>query len=72
MLLYVRRTEFLEPEQAAAHWNAGRVDALVVPDDAMEDLIPLLQGGKPKKQLSSDPAGRYGKRYSLLVRPRSF
>jgi len=67
MLLYVRRTEFLEPAQAAADWNAGKLDALVVPDDEMDDLLPQLHGA-PKKLLSSGPAGRYGKRYFLLGR----
>ena len=71
MLLYVRRTEFFEPEQAAVDWNAGRLDAVVVPDDEMEDLLPRLRGGEPKKLLTSKPAGRYGKRYFLLVRPPS-
>lgn len=67
ILLYVRRMEFLEPAQAAADWNAGRLDALVVPNDEIDALISQLQG-QPKKQLTSGPAGRYGKRYFLLVR----
>jgi 4-amino-4-deoxy-L-arabinose transferase-like glycosyltransferase len=67
MLLYVRRTEFLEPPQAAADWNAGKLDALVVPDDEIDALIPQLLG-EPRKRLTSGPAGRYGKRYFLLVR----
>ncbi len=68
MLLYVRATEFIEPDEAAALWNAARVNALVVPDDEMEELLPRLQGGEPKKLQASRPAGRYGKRYFLLVR----
>jgi hypothetical protein len=71
MLLYLRRTEFLEREQAAADWNAGRLDALVVPDDEIEDFVPRLRGGEPKKNLTSKAAGRYGKHYILLVRPFS-
>jgi 4-amino-4-deoxy-L-arabinose transferase-like glycosyltransferase len=71
MLLYVRRTEFLEPDQAAAEWNAGRLEALVVPDDEIEELLPRLQGGEPRKLLTSSPAGHYGKRYFLLVRSSS-
>ena len=67
MLLYVRRMEFLEPGQAAAGWNAGKLDALVVPDDEIDALIPQLKG-EPKKRLTSGPAGRYGKRYFLLAR----
>jgi 4-amino-4-deoxy-L-arabinose transferase-like glycosyltransferase len=67
MLLYVRQTQFLEPTDAAAQWNAGKLDALVVPDDEIEGLLPQLQGD-PKKQLTSGRAGRYSKRYFLLVR----
>ena len=67
MLLYVRRTEFLEPSDAAAEWNATKLDALVVPDDEMDGLLPQLRGD-PKKVLTSGPAGRYGKRYFLLAR----
>lgn len=71
MLLYVRQTEFLEPEQAAADWNIGKLDALVVPDDELEELLPRLHGGEPRKLLTSNPAGSYRKRYFLLVRPPS-
>jgi 4-amino-4-deoxy-L-arabinose transferase-like glycosyltransferase len=67
MLLYVRRTEFLEPSQAAADWNDAKLDALVVPDDEIDGLLPQLHGA-PKKLLTSGPAGRYGKRYFLLAR----
>jgi 4-amino-4-deoxy-L-arabinose transferase-like glycosyltransferase len=67
MLLYVRRTEFLEPSQAAADWNAGKLDALVVPDDEIGGLLPELRGA-PKKLLTSKPGGRYTKRYFLLAR----
>lgn len=69
MLLYVRRTEFIEElEQAAAEWNAGSLDALVVPEDEMEQLLPRLKGVPPRKLLSSEPAGRYRRRYLLLGR----
>ncbi len=67
MLLYVRRTEFLEPEQAIVLWNGGKLDALVVPDDELDELLPRLRG-EPRKLLTSNRAGRYGKRYFLLVR----
>jgi hypothetical protein len=68
MLLYVRRTEFLEPEQAASDWNASKLDALVVPDDEIDELVPQLEGGEPKKLLLSDPSGRDGRRYFFLGR----
>jgi hypothetical protein len=67
MLLYVRKTEFVEAYRAAAEWNARKLDALVVADDEMEGLVPQLDG-EPRKWLSPGPAGRYRKRYFLLVR----
>jgi 4-amino-4-deoxy-L-arabinose transferase-like glycosyltransferase len=69
MALYVRRTELLEPDQGIAEWNGGKVDALVVPEDEMPGLVPRLHGPAPKRVLTSDQAGRYKRRYLLLVRP---
>ena len=72
MLLYVRRLEFIEePAQAAAEWNAGKLDALVVPEDEMDALLRRFEGAEPKRFLRSEPAGRYRRRYLLLVRPSS-
>jgi 4-amino-4-deoxy-L-arabinose transferase-like glycosyltransferase len=68
MLLYVRQTEFLEPDQAAAEWNSGKLDGLVVPDDELTELLPRLHGAVPSKIGMSGPAGRYRKRYIFLVR----
>jgi hypothetical protein len=69
MALYVRRTEFAWPDEAAADWNAGKLDALVVADDDVAGVIALLKGPKPRRVLTSKRAGRYQKRYHLLVRP---
>jgi hypothetical protein len=69
MALYARKAELLEPYQAGAEWNAGKLDALVMPDDEVAELLPHLQGAQPKTVLSSERAGRYKRRYFLLVRP---
>lgn len=69
MLLYVRQTQFLEPAEAAADWNAGKLDAVVVAEDDKPDLLAHLQGGEPRTILTSAGAGRYRKRYFLLARP---
>lgn len=71
MLLYARQTEFLDPNQAIADWNGGKLDALVVAEDEMGDLVPGLRNGEPRKILTSNPAGRYRKRYFLLARAPS-
>jgi 4-amino-4-deoxy-L-arabinose transferase-like glycosyltransferase len=68
MALYVRRTEFLEADEAAAEWKSGKLDGLVVPADEVEKLLPRLQGATPSKIGSSGPAGRYRRRYVFLVR----
>ena len=68
MALYLRRTEFLEPDQAAAAWNSGKLDGLVVPDDEFAELLPRLPGAVPSKIGWSGPAGNYRKRYIFLVR----
>lgn len=70
MALYLRRTEFLQPEEALAEWNSGKLDGLVVPDDELTGLLPRLQGAVPSKIGSSGPAGRYRRRYIFLVRSR--
>ena len=69
MALYVRRTEFAWPDEAAADWNAGKLEALVVADDDVAGVIALLKGPRPQRVLTSKRAGRYKKRYHLLVRP---
>lgn len=69
MALYVRQTEFAWPDEAAADWNAGKLEALVVGDDDVAGVISLLQGPRPLRVLTSKPGGRYKKRYHLLVRP---
>src|SRR5439155_15100413 len=68
MALYVRRTEFLEPEQAAAEWNSGKLNALVVPEDELADLLPRLHGAVPSKTGWSGRGGQYRKRYLFLAR----
>jgi 4-amino-4-deoxy-L-arabinose transferase-like glycosyltransferase len=71
MLLYARQTEFLEPEEAAAGWNSGKLEALVVAEDELAGLLPRLRGSEPRKIMTSNPAGRYRKRYFLLARSTS-
>jgi 4-amino-4-deoxy-L-arabinose transferase-like glycosyltransferase len=71
MALYVRRTEFAWPDEAAAEWNAGKLDALVVAEEEMAGMLARLEGTKPKTILTSKPAGRYKKRYLFLARSSS-
>jgi 4-amino-4-deoxy-L-arabinose transferase-like glycosyltransferase len=44
MLLYLRRDHFLSPDGALAQWRAGRLDALVVPNQPGRPWGALLPG----------------------------
>jgi 4-amino-4-deoxy-L-arabinose transferase-like glycosyltransferase len=67
MLLYLRQTEFLDPELAAVKWKAGYLDGLVVAEDELRNLLPLLPGAAPSPIGMSEPAGSYRNRYIFLV-----
>jgi 4-amino-4-deoxy-L-arabinose transferase-like glycosyltransferase len=71
MALYVRRTEFAWPDEAAAEWNAGKLDALIIAEGDMPDMLARLRGPAPKTHQTSRPAGRYKNRYHLLARSSS-
>ena len=62
MLLYLRRDHFLSPNDAVQQWNAGQLDALVVPQPAARCLCS--PGAKPLL-VSEKSAGL--PQYSLFV-----
>jgi hypothetical protein len=70
MALYLRRTEFVEPDQAVAEWKSGKVNGLVVPEDEFNELLPRLSGAVPSRIGWSERAGNYRKRYVFVVRSR--
>jgi len=67
MLLYVRQTEFLDLDLAAAKWKAGFLDGLVVPEDELPDLLPRLNGATPSRIGMSEAADGSGRRYIFLL-----
>jgi 4-amino-4-deoxy-L-arabinose transferase-like glycosyltransferase len=44
LLLYLRKTQFIEPQNAVTEWNNGTLDALVISRDKAAILMPKLQG----------------------------
>ncbi|MEY2480065.1 MAG: hypothetical protein QOI04_992 [Verrucomicrobiota bacterium] len=44
MLLYLRRLRFAEPERVVTDWNAGALDAIVLPPEDADRLLPQLRG----------------------------
>src|SRR5439155_2556168 len=43
MLLYLQKPRFLKPDEAVQEWNAGALDALVMPKDRISELMPELK-----------------------------
>jgi len=67
LLLYVRQTEFLDPDLAAVKWKAGFLDGLVVAQDELPDLLPRLKGATPSRIGMSEAADGSGGRYIFLL-----
>ncbi len=68
LLLYLRKTHFIEPDRAQAEWNDGNLDALVVSTEKAPAVMPQLQGAAVS-QLKSNQA-RDGREtgYVLITR----
>ena len=68
LLLYLRKTHFIEPDRAQAEWNDGNLDALVVSTEKAPAVMPQLQGAAVS-QLKSNQA-RDGRQtgYVLITR----
>ena len=68
LLLYLRRTQFIEPDRALAEWNRENIDALVVSTEKAPAVMPQLQGAAVS-QLKSNQA-RDGREtgYVLITR----
>ena len=66
LLLYLRKTHFIEPDQAIAEWNRGNLDALV----ASTEKAPALLGKLRDASLSSLKSGKkeQGTDYVLITR----
>jgi 4-amino-4-deoxy-L-arabinose transferase-like glycosyltransferase len=66
LLLYLRKTHFIEPDQAVAEWNRGALDALVAPTET----APALLGELRDASLSSLKSGKkeQGRDYVLITR----
>jgi 4-amino-4-deoxy-L-arabinose transferase-like glycosyltransferase len=65
LLLYLRRTRFLTAEQAIERWNAGELDALIVPADEMPRFPEAVQSGREATiTINGQP-----RRYVLLTKP---
>ena len=63
LLLYLRKTRFIEPQRAVREWNNRTLDALVASRDKATMLMPNLQGA-----VLSESKGTQAQGYVLITR----
>jgi 4-amino-4-deoxy-L-arabinose transferase-like glycosyltransferase len=68
LLLYLRRTHFIEPNRAIAEWNRGNLDALVVPAEQATALMRELHEAALPQLRSNERKGGQGRSYVLIRR----
>src|SRR5439155_948132 len=66
--LYLRRTHFIEPDQAIAEWNRGNLDALVAPTEKAPALLGGLRGTPRFSLQSNERKNEQAKDYVLITR----
>ena len=67
LLLYLRRLQFLSPDQAVTEWNSGNIDAVIVSENAVPSLMRRLHDAA-LTQMRSEPVGNDKVVYVLLGR----
>ena len=68
LLLYLRKTHYIEPDRAIADWNRGNLDALIASTEKATRLIPELRGATVSRLKSSDRNKEQGTGYVLITR----
>lgn len=68
LLLYLRRTRFLKPDEAVARWNNGELDALVIPVDEAPRILEQLPGATATPLEGSITINDRIRKYVLLKR----
>jgi 4-amino-4-deoxy-L-arabinose transferase-like glycosyltransferase len=70
LLLYLRRTNFVEPADAVTEWNTGNLDALIASNEKSAVLMRELKGSVLSQLRSNDGQHdqRGGGKYVLITR----
>jgi len=68
LLLYLRKTRYIQPGRAVAEWNAGNLDALVASTENASGLMPQLRGATVSRLKSSERKTEQGTGYVLITR----
>jgi hypothetical protein len=67
LLLYLRKTHYIEADRAIAEWNGGNLDALVASTEKAPRLMPQLRGATVSQLKSSDRNKEKGTGYVLIT-----
>jgi 4-amino-4-deoxy-L-arabinose transferase-like glycosyltransferase len=67
LLLYVRRTHFIEPDRAVIEWNRGNLDALVASTEKAPALLGELRGASLSSLKSNERKKEQGRDYVLIT-----
>jgi 4-amino-4-deoxy-L-arabinose transferase-like glycosyltransferase len=68
MLLYLRRTQFVDPADAITQWNAGNLDALVASEQKAAVLMKELKGDAVAQAQTNEREQQKGRGYVLITR----
>jgi hypothetical protein len=69
LLLYLRKTHFVEPADAVTEWNAGNLDALVASKQKAAVLMSELKGDALAQTQANEPEEhQQGGGYVLITR----
>ena len=68
LLLYLQKTHYIEPDRAAAEWNAGNIGALVASTEKARGLMPQLRGATLDQVKLSERTKEEGTGYVLITR----
>ena len=68
LLLYLRRTHFIEPNRAIAEWNNGNLDALVAPAEKAPILMSELHDAALSQLRTRERREEQGRDYVLITR----
>jgi hypothetical protein len=68
LLLYLRKTHYIEPDRVVAEWNAGNLDALVASTEKASLLMPQLPNSVLSHVKSRQTKGEPQMGYLLITR----
>jgi hypothetical protein len=68
LLLYLQKTHFIEPDDAVAEWNGGKLDALIASKEKASGLMPQLAGAALSQLKSNEREKEQGTSYVLITR----